>query len=69
MEQRQPEDLRDENIWGLIGDVLEDAMGHTVPVSLILIAVAVLLFMKYAPYLYQLAMAWVTRHQNKENQK
>ena len=33
------ENNADENIWGLIGDVLEDAMQHSVPVSLILVGV------------------------------
>jgi hypothetical protein len=56
------ENNADENIWGLIGDVLEDAMQHSVPVSLILVGVGILLFIKYAPALYRLAMAWATRN-------
>lgn len=56
------EDNSDNNIWGLIGDFLEDIMSQEFSGSMVLLILGVVLFAVYAPSVFRLLTAYVTRN-------
>lgn len=56
------EDNSDENIWGLLGDFLEDIMAQQFSGSMVLLILGVVLFAVYAPSVFRLLTAYVTRN-------
>lgn len=56
------EDNSDENIWGLLGDFLEDIMAQQFSGSMVLLILGVVLFAVYAPAVFRLLTAYITRN-------
>ena len=61
MDEPEPENFGDENGWGLLSDILEDIREQCFEGSAVILIIATLLFAVYAPSVFRLLTAWVTR--------